>query len=110
VRCSRSSSKGRDKVRRSRCDIAFVLAADLGYEDLGSYGHPYALTPNLNRLAEEGTRFQHFYAASPLCIPSRAGFMTGVFPARFANYTGDFGLGEVPTVPFADSTVFLEGA
>jgi arylsulfatase A-like enzyme len=81
-----------------RPNIVFVLADDLGYGDLGSYGHPYALTPNLDRLAEEGTRFQHFYAASPLCIPSRAGFMTGVFPARFANYTGDFGLGDVPTV------------
>jgi arylsulfatase A-like enzyme len=81
-----------------RPNIVFVLADDLGYGDLGSYGHPYALTPNLDRLAEEGTRFEHFYAASPLCIPSRAGFMTGVFPARFANYTGDFGLGNVPTI------------
>ncbi|MDP6979912.1 MAG: sulfatase-like hydrolase/transferase [Myxococcota bacterium] len=76
-----------------------VLADDLGYGDLGSYGHPYASTPHLDRLAEEGVRFTHHYAAAAICIPSRAALMTGRFPARFQKYPADFGLPPLPTVP-----------
>ena len=63
-------------------NIVFILADDLGYGDLGCYGHRVISTPNLNHLASEGTKFNQFYAPSPLCSPSRAGMLTGRTPFR----------------------------
>jgi len=71
-------------------NIVFILADDLGYADLGCYGHPYARTPAIDRLAEEGTRFTQFYVTGVTCCPSRTGFMTGLFPARFQEYPAGF--------------------
>ena len=59
-----------------------VYADDLGYGDLGCYGHPSIRTPNLDRLAAEGIRFTQFYSASPFCTPSRSALMTGRLPIR----------------------------
>jgi arylsulfatase A-like enzyme len=64
-------------------NILVVLADDLGPGDLGCYGGRIAATPNLDRLAQGGTRFTQYYAASPICSPSRAGLLTGCFPARW---------------------------
>ena len=58
-------------------NIIFIMADDLGYGDLGSYGQKFIKTPHLDRMAREGIRFTQFYAASPVCAPSRASFMTG---------------------------------
>ena len=58
-------------------NIVFILADDLGYGDLGSYGQRRLETPNLDRMAREGMRFTHFYAGSTVCAPSRAVLMTG---------------------------------
>lgn len=58
-------------------NIIFILADDLGYGDLGSYGQKRIQTPNLDRMAKEGIRFTNFYAAAPVCAPSRASLMTG---------------------------------
>jgi arylsulfatase A len=63
-------------------NIVFVLADDLGVNDLGVYGRKEHRTPNLDRLAAEGLRFTTAYVASPICSPSRAAIMTGRFPAR----------------------------
>lgn len=63
--------------------IVFILADDLGPGDLGCYGGTQVPTPNLDRLAREGTRFTHYYSAAPICSPSRAGLLTGQFPARW---------------------------
>lgn len=68
-------------------NILFILADDLGYGDLGVTGHPYARTPNLDRLAEDGIRFEQAYMAGAWCSPSRAGLMSGIFPARGFNQT-----------------------
>jgi arylsulfatase A len=58
-------------------NIVFIMADDLGYGDLGSYGQTKIRTPNLDRMAREGTRFTNFYAGSTVCAPSRSALMTG---------------------------------
>jgi arylsulfatase A-like enzyme len=63
-------------------NIVFILADDLGVNDLAVYGRKEHRTPNLDRLATEGARFTTAYVASPICSPSRAALMTGRAPAR----------------------------
>lgn len=67
-------------------NIIVLLADDMGYGDLGSYGNPYIRTPNLDRLALEGQRWTDFYVASPVCSPSRGALLTGMVPARSGLY------------------------
>jgi len=71
-----------------RPNIVVVVADDQGYGDLGVYGHPTIRTPNIDRMAAEGLKFTQFYAAAPLCTPSRAGFVTGRLPVR-SGMAGD---------------------
>ena len=59
-------------------NIVFILADDLGYGELGSYGQKLIQTPHLDRLAAEGMRFTQFYAGSTVCAPSRSVLMTGL--------------------------------
>lgn len=59
-------------------NIVFILADDLGYGDVGVYGQKKILTPNIDLLAKEGTRFTNFYAGAPVCSPSRGVLLTGV--------------------------------
>jgi arylsulfatase len=70
-----STQSQRSAARRP--NIIFILADDLGYGDLGSYGQKKIRTPNLDRMAAEGMRFTQFYAGSPVCAPSRCVLMTG---------------------------------
>ena len=63
-------------------NIIFLLADDLGWGDLGCYGHPHIRTPNLDALAADGRLYTSFYANGPVCSPTRAAFMTGQFPSR----------------------------
>ncbi len=58
-------------------NIIFIMADDLGYGDLGSYGQRKIRTPHLDQMAKEGIRFTQFYAGSPVCAPSRCVLMTG---------------------------------
>ncbi len=63
-------------------NLILIYADDLGYGDLGCYGHPSMRTPNLDRMAAEGMRFMDFYSAAEVCTPSRAALLTGRYPVR----------------------------
>jgi arylsulfatase A-like enzyme len=79
-----ASARGSQTQARAarRPNILFILADDLGWGDLSCYGRPDYRTPNLDRLALEGTRLTEAYSASPVCTPSRCAFITGQYPAR----------------------------
>jgi len=71
-----------DKKVNKRPNVIFILADDLGAGDLQCTGHPYAKTPNIDKLAEQGIRFDRAYMAGSWCAPSRYGLMSGQYPAR----------------------------
>jgi arylsulfatase A-like enzyme len=80
----------RSRSETTHPNFVVLLADDLGYGDLGSYGAPDVRTPNLDRLAGDGARFTDAYAASPVCSPTRAALMTGVYPQRIGHAFEDF--------------------
>ncbi|MBX3413718.1 MAG: sulfatase [Pirellulales bacterium] len=63
-------------------NIVVIFTDDMGYGDLGCYGHPTIRTPQLDQMAAEGLRFTQFYSCAPVCTPSRAGLLTGRLPIR----------------------------
>ncbi len=65
-----------------RPNVIVIFCDDLGYGDLGCFGHPTIRTPWLDRMASEGQKWTQFYAAAPVCTPSRAGLQTGRYPVR----------------------------
>jgi len=69
-------------VRPSRPNVIFILADDMGYGDLSSYGRPDYKTPVLDSMAGEGIRFTDAYAAAAVCTPTRVSFHTGRYPQR----------------------------
>lgn len=69
-------------AERNKPNIVFILCDDLGINDLHCYGRQDHHTPNLDRLATQGTRFTSALCAQPICSPSRAAILTGKAPAR----------------------------
>ena len=67
---------------QTKPNIVFILADDLGINDLHCYGRQDHHTPNLDGLARQGMRFTSAYCAQPICSPSRAAILTGKAPAR----------------------------
>jgi arylsulfatase A-like enzyme len=69
-------------IEDRRPNVIVILADDLGPGDLSCYGGSIP-TPHIDRMAAEGVRFTRYYAAAPICSPSRCGLLTGQFPARW---------------------------
>ncbi len=83
---------------RSAPNVVLIFADDLGYGDLGCYGHPRFKTPRLDRMAAEGTRLTNFYVPVPYCAPSRGTILTGRYPFRHGvvkNPCPDAGINDV---------------
>ncbi len=77
-----ASCAGARPAAPARPHFVLFLADDLAWRDTGAYGSRTAKTPHLDRLASEGMRFTHAFAASPSCAPSRSALYTGLYPAR----------------------------
>ncbi len=74
-------------------NIILVMADDLGYGDVACYGNPTVKTPNLDEMAKTGIRFERFYAASPVCSPTRGSCLTGRHAYRYnMPWAGRYGL------------------
>lgn len=80
--CSSSSDQGSEPSSSDRTNVVVLFADDLGYGDVGPFGHPTIHTPHLDRMAEEGMKLTQFYSAASVCTPSRAGLLTGRLPIR----------------------------
>ncbi len=65
-----------------RPNFVIIFCDDMGWGDLGCFGHPTIATENLDRMAAEGMRMTQFYVAASVCTPSRSGLITGRYPAR----------------------------
>ena len=70
----------------NRPNIVFILADDLGYGDLSSYGSETIETTNIDKLAEDGVKLTSYYAAQPVCSASRAAILTGAYANRIGIY------------------------
>ena len=82
--------------RETLPNVILIMADDMGYECLGTYGSLSYKTPNLDQLAASGIRFEHCIS-QPLCTPSRVKIMTGLYNYRNYNYFGHLGL-EHPSI------------
>ena len=93
---------------KSRPNIIVILADDLGAWAPGCAGNREAVTPNIDRLAAEGTRFDRFYATSPACSPARATLLTGMIPSRHGIHDwlsgGNIAAGTDPAIRYLDGT------
>ena len=69
-------------VSAEKPNVILVMVDDLGYQDLGSYGHPAIKTPVLDQLAAGGVRLTDFHSGATVCTPSRMALMTGSYPTR----------------------------
>ncbi len=69
----------------ARPNVVFIFIDDQGYYDLGCYGATEVETPRIDQLAAKGVRFTDYYSAAPICSPSRAGLLTGMYPRRTGN-------------------------
>lgn len=82
--CTARAAEGYSK---DRPNVLLIFIDDQGYYDLGCYGATEIKTPRIDGLASEGIRFTDYYAAAPICSPSRAGLLTGSYPRRIGMET-----------------------
>lgn len=80
--CARGGTKSSSEVVPARPNLVLYLSDDHGLDWVGCYGNRAVRTPNIDKLAREGVKFNHVFAASPTCSPSRAAMFTGLWPQR----------------------------
>ena len=81
-------------------NVLLILTDQLRADCLGCYGNPIARTPNIDRIAGQGMRFDRAYVQNPVCMPSRASILTGLYPRTHGVWTNGVPLDTmVPTLP-----------
>ena len=98
-----AAAAGHARAADRKPNIVVILADDLGYGDVGCFGAKNIKTPNLDRMAREGTRFTSFYVAQPVCTASRAALLSGCYPNRIGlqgalNHTSPVGINAQETL------------
>ncbi len=96
-----AGQKSKRKGQQGKPNVIFLMADDLGFGDVGFNGNKHIKTPNLDKMASQGTVLDRFYAAAPLCSPTRGSCLTGRHPFRFgvlAAHTEGLRPGEI-TLP-----------
>jgi arylsulfatase A len=99
-----ASARAIDAQTNRPPNFVVLFTDDMGYGDLGCYGHPNIRTPHLDRMASEGVRFTSFYAASPVCTPSRVGLLTGRYALR-AGLPNNLGPDSTGGLPLSEITL-----
>ncbi len=85
VACGVLMSASARKAAAEKPNIVFITAEDIS-PNLGCYGDPDAITPNLDRLAAQGTRFTRAFSHAPVCAPARSGIITGQYPTTLGSH------------------------
>ncbi|WP_296453636.1 sulfatase-like hydrolase/transferase, partial [Rubinisphaera sp.] len=70
-------------IAESQPNVVLIFIDDMGWEDFSCFGNRDATTEHIDRMANEGIRFEQFYVNSPICSPSRAAITTGQYPQRW---------------------------
>jgi arylsulfatase A len=91
---------------QKKTNVIFILADDMGYGDLGSYGQTKIETPNIDKLASGGIRFTQFYAGTSVCAPSRASLMTGLHTGH-TPIRGNYEIEPEGQLPLPDSAFIM---
>ena len=81
-------------VEAKKPNVVLILSDDMGYSDLPKFGKSEIPTPNIDRLAKEGTLFTDAYVTAPICVASRMGLLTGQYQQRFGIYDNIYGEGK----------------
>jgi arylsulfatase A-like enzyme len=97
------SEKKVSVAEKSKPNIIYIMADDMGYGDVGCYGQKIIKTPNIDKLASEGMRFTQHYAGTAVCAPSRCALMTGMHMGH-AEVRGNLQAEPSGQIPISDQT------
>ncbi len=91
ISASRFITENPTTQKADRPNIILCMTDDQGWQDVGFNGHPFLKTPNLDRMASSGLKFNRWYAAAPVCSPTRGSCLTGRHPFRYGIYFANRG-------------------
>ncbi len=106
VLCNTDELTAQQQFTKTRPNIIFILADDLGYADIGCYGQQKTETPNIDQLAKQGLKFTQFYSGTSVCAPARASFMTGLHTGH-TPVRGNKSFEPEGQTPLPDSTITI---